>query len=310
MTTITKPSFPNPSTQQVEGKLDRLKDAVQDARKADGTVDVGQLEDAANGDVALEKGVREIKDAYQRTETRTSSGCSGSGTREVQVDPAKLEASEVQSVMSALMEAKSKVRGLDDNSDGRISKTEAKDADRLSGLSGELAEAALEGSLSSYYSEMSDWRDALNDTASSVRGRKRFDKQLGEAASHHAESVTGADAILWAYRDLSTRGRNADIWDVKGKLENAETSWLRFIPFFGRSVKTRQGHLSDSEVRRHLGCDDLGAFASDKRAAIEARLGGDFAATWLAGSDLPGSEQLDDPEAGALANADPVSSGC
>jgi len=297
MSEIKKPAFPNPSTASVASSLKSLEKAVQTNKSADGSVNVKALEQSIS-DTTVERGVDSIKDAYRRTEMRqVRDGCSGTlVTREVRVAPKTLDAGEVNSVLAAITAAKSKVGGLDTNHDGKIQGWEAKGAAALSGLSGKLAEGALSGTLTGYRLELRAWNEALNEIADSVDGRKSFDNSLKNVAEHHADSAEGAEAITWAYRDLATQGKSADIWDLRETLEDAETSFLRYIPFFGRNVKKKQGHLSDREVCRLLGAEDLGKFVEAKKASVASRVGGDFETQYLGGKDFQAVSQLNDPD--------------
>lgn len=299
MATIKKPNFPNPTVQELNDSLEQLSKTIQSSKKPDGKVDVAALEHTldASGNAALELGLDRIKDAFRRTEMRSfHDGCSGGTvTRPVKVTPKELDAGEVNSVLSAIAQAKSKVNTLDTNHDGKIQQGEAKGAAGLAGLAGKLAEGALAGTLTAYRFELRAWNEALNDVAHSVKDRKSFDGALQSAAKHHAATDLGADAITWAYRDLATQGKSADIWDLKDSLENAETSFLRYIPFFGRNVKTKAGHLSDKETARLLDTSDLASFIEHKKTAVANRIGGGFE-KYLEGKDLAGVDQLADPD--------------
>ncbi|MFH1809319.1 MAG: hypothetical protein ABIJ09_11280 [Pseudomonadota bacterium] len=307
MTSIRKPDMPAVVPRDLDKTLDRLGDAIKTARSADGSVDVEKLEHAveATGDRALDRSLEAIKDSFARTEERSvPAGCSGgTSTRSVQVDPKKLDSGEVQNVMSALLAAKQEVRALDKNGDGRLDRKEAEASDRLQGLSGKLADAAVDGSLESFRTEMSAWNDALSKVSRDIDGRKNLDVNITRKASQHAATMTGAEAITWAYRDLASQPAGVDIWDMDERLKNAETHFLRHIPLFSRLV-TGDQHLSDREVGKLLGTDDLAGFAARKKAEIEARLGGEYQGHYLAGKDLPGVEQLGDPD------FKKVSSGC
>lgn len=315
MTGIKKPAFPNLQPAQVNRSLDKLADTVKASQAADGSVDVKALEAKveASGDPALRQGLESIKDAFQRTEMRpvtsgcggtVSSGCGGSpATRAVKVDPKSLDSGEVQNVMSALLAAKAEVRSLDSNGDSRIDRAEANRAKDLSGLAGELAEAAVGGATAGFAAELKQWNEALSGVARSVDQRRSLDERIVGKAREHAASETGAEAITWAYRDLATQPAGVDIWDMEKRLDDAETSFLRYIPFFGGAA-TGAGHLSDTEVKRMLGTDDLAGYAARKQAAVEARVGGDYAGHYLAGKDLDGVDQLNDPDFRK------VSSGC
>jgi hypothetical protein len=292
-----KPSFPNPSTSSLKTTLDQLGAAVDAATAADGSLDVAKLE-AKLGTLgeAGKKGLGAIRDTFKRTELREVTGACGGGTytQKVQIPAKQLDAAEVKTLLQAIVAAKDGIEKLDANHDGVIAQLEAKAAKDLQGLGGELAASALAGSLTLYRKELSSWNSALSAVRESVTARKDFDRGLDRVAGHHAETKQGAEAILWAYRELATKGSAASVWHLDEKLEDAETSFLRFIPFFGRNVKKKAGHLSDGEIRKFLKTDDLPSFVSEKKASVTARVG-DFDG-WLAGKDLPGADQLSDPD--------------
>ena len=309
MPITNKPSFPNPSVQELKGDLDKLKTAVDQSKHTDGSVNVARLEQLADasGDRGLEYGVRTIKDAFVRVERReVTDGC-GTSMQDVRTSPTTLEAGEVQSVMQALTEAKRKVGSLDSNHDGKISKDEAARSGNLAGLAGELADNIVDGSLTAYKAELHAWREALTDVHESVQSRKDLDQAISRRAEHHAETPMGAEAIRWAYRNMATRGSNAsmDSWSIEDDLQDAETSFLRFIPLFGiaRRAKTKEGHLSDKEVMKLFGTDDLAAFVADKQATVTGRVG-DYETAYLAGKDVAGVDALKDPD------FTPIDTGC
>jgi len=314
MPTINKPAYPNPSTTQLDQKLDRMADALRQAAEADGSVKIEKLEQkvAATGDQALSQQLDAIERNFQRTErsavtsscsgTATSS-CGGSATRDVHVKPKALDAAEVRSVFSALMDAKAKVGSLDHNADGHIAHDEAGRSSNLDGLSGDLAKGAVAGTLAAYEQELRAWNSELSKVATSIEARKNADTRMQDVAKHHAATPEASDAILWAYRELlvSAALGGADSWAIRDlsaqldrSLKDAETSFLRFLPFF--SSAHGAGHLDDAEVKRFLRTSDLTAFAADKKRAVENKVGGDFAFRFLGGKDLPGSEQLADPD--------------
>lgn len=295
-----KPQFPNPTVQDLQRDLDNLGDVIRNSTMADGTLDVGVVArkiDERN-DPGMDRGFGAITDAYQRTEMRdVRIGCSlRTEPRRVTVDPSELDSTEVQSVLQAIIAAKSKVAAVDTNHDGKVSKAEKAAMGDANSLVEELAGSAVYGSLASYRSELRSWNEELGRVYSSVTDRKAFDTQLGYAAKEQAETPRGAEAILWSYRELATRGSGPDIWAVQDRLHDAETSWLRFIPFFGKMLAQGKGHLNDDEIKSHLRTGDLEALISEKKQTINVRIGGSYEALYLEGKDLPGADQFDDPD--------------
>jgi hypothetical protein len=292
-----KPNFPNPQTSQIQQDLQRLSQEIERATDGQGEVDLAEVRDRLSGDKTATRALDVIQDedTFQRTETRTvSAGCGGgTTTREVAVEPTTLKRTEVQSVLDALIAARSKVEVFDNDADGKIGKGEFDQIpDRPSSLAAKLATVFADGSVKTYRSEMQAWGDAIRDVRSDISSRNSYESNIVEVAKDHCESLTGAEAVAWAYRDiLTTTGRA--VWsDMDDALKNAETSWLRFLPFFG----DERGHLNDKEVKKHLGTDDLREFIADKKAAIESRLGGSYEEVFLKGKDLEGHEHIDDPD--------------
>jgi hypothetical protein len=300
-----KPRFPNPQTSKIQDDLQRLSQEIERATDAQGEVDMAEIRDRLSGDATATKALDVIQDedSFQRMETRNVSvGCGGgTTTREVAVEPKILKRTEVQSVLDALISARSKVEVFDNDADGKIEKGEFDQIpDRASGLAAKLATVFADGSVSTYRSEMRAWSDAIGDVRSSISQRNAYESNIVDAAKDHCESLTGAEAVAWAYRDILTATGRVGWGEIDEALKNAETSWLRFLPFFG----SERGHLNDKEVKKHLGTDDLREFIADKKAAIEARLGGTYEAVFLKGTDIEGHEHVDDPD---LA---PIRSGC
>jgi hypothetical protein len=143
--TIEKPAFPNPSTSLTKATLEKLEGLVKDVRGADGAVDVQALAGkvAASSDAAIKNSFEAIKDAFIRIEVGPRTGCGSSSRR---VEPTKLNATEVMSVLAALVDARQKVDGLDANHDGKLQADEVLKASHQGDLSGRLAEASLGGS--------------------------------------------------------------------------------------------------------------------------------------------------------------------
>lgn len=300
MPTITKPTFPNPSVQELKSDLDKLDRAIETAKSADGTLNIGALNTQvqSSGDLGLKYGFDTIKDAFRRTEIQeVSDGCGGRSMREVQIPPETLNTGEVVSLLQALVQAKNKVDAIDSNHDGSVSKTEIDNVGRPDGIAERLANSMLDGALASFKAELLAWRSALTDIGRSINARSDLEGAITRRADHHAASSEGAEAIKWAYRDMATQGTRIDGWSIDAKLEDAETGFLRYIPLFGiaRRAKQKENHLSDNEIRRMFGTDDLAAFIADKKAAVEGRVG-NYQNDYLAGKDIAGVDGLSNPD--------------
>lgn len=297
MTTI-KPKLPTITPDQLGKSVDKLAGAIEESKAADGSVDVARVEEKIAGDVGASDAFDEVKRAHADREVRrVTSGCSGTVTmQEIDVDPKQLESSEVQSVMNALLEAKSRLAGRDKNDDGKLSHAELRQGSYGDGLAGQVAYQVADAAVTPFERELNGWRTAVTDVLVTLESRQGYDAAMGKTAAHHAATPEGKDAILWAYRDLLTQGKGADIWKLEGDLRGAETSFLKHLPFFGKKVEDKQGHLNDKEVARFLGTNDLASFAADKKATVESRVGGDYDATYLAGKDLAGIEATKDPD--------------
>jgi hypothetical protein len=298
MPRINKPTFPQLTTADLEKKIDKLGDAIEQATAADGSVDVSKVEDAVSADPTLRSAFEEVKDSFQRREMRTvSDGCGGGTTRrEVDVDPAKLDAGEVRSVMSALLEAKTRVSTeIDKDGDGKLTADETDYPDGGAGLAGEIAGDVASGAVAGWKSEMREWRETITDALESVETRQRTDSRIEEIAGEHAATDLGKEAIVWSYREVLASGRGVDTWHLEDQLDGAERSFLRHLPLFGRAVRG-EGHLNDDEVMRFLGTNDLRELIAEKKQAIEQAVGGDYLTHWLEGRDVAGIDQKDDPD--------------
>jgi hypothetical protein len=293
---IKKPTFQPPQTADLKKSLDRLSEYVKDVKNADGSVDMSDLEEkvARSRTDHVAEGLEAVKDEFTRTRTRTvSSGCGGgTTTREVEVPAEKLQASEVQSVIQALMAAKSKVDGLDNDGDGEIALDEM--GGHASSLSGKLARAGAHGARGEFEEAKTAWTNAVLEARDTVATREEFHETLEGCADFHAETKTGRDAIEWAYRELATRYPD-DLYDIEvdSLLDDAEAKFLRAVPWDG-TQDTSRGHLSDAEVMGFLGTDDLKGFIKDKQAEVKKAVGSWD--DWVSGKDLAGHAGIDDPD--------------
>jgi hypothetical protein len=149
-----KPQIP---TATLAKSLDQLQKAIDKSTKADGSVDVKKLETALKtADPGAKLGLAAIADAFVRERTYYSGGGCGSSSSShtVQEKPTSLDKSEVKSVLSALLAARSKVESFDTKKadgkagkDGKLSPEEAAAASKLAGkgLGADIALATLQG---------------------------------------------------------------------------------------------------------------------------------------------------------------------
>jgi hypothetical protein len=292
MPRITKPSFPNPATADLKRSLENVRDAVTVATDANGKVDLHDVEAQLQSDAAAKSALDAIRsdDAFAMTELR-SVGCGG-GTQTVQVPTDRLEGSQVQSVLSALVTAKAALDALDTDGDGRIDKGEAAAAGG-SALPRVIADAALDGALEGFEAQMDQWASALRSVRYDVDERGRFENYIQDVCGDHAETELGRQALAWGFREVFARGGKRS-WDEMNKeLKSAETHWLGFFPLFGAP---KRNHLSEREIKKHLGTDDLQGFIDATRERIKNDLGGTWEEHWLEGKDIENADQLDDPD--------------
>lgn len=296
-----------PLIADLQQELDTLATMVQDGQALDGTVDIGDLQQRidATQDPELRAGLRAILDSLPRpsvatsyssgcggtsTSTSYSSGCSGTSSTtgaSAPAAPPKMSRDDVQRVLAEISSARNRAALLDADGDGRLSFSEARQGTRTSTLESGLIGATLE----TYRAEVGQWAKALDAVGSSVDARVALDTQLTRAAHWHAKTPAGGEAIIAAYRDLLTQGgKLPDLDEVLWDAERGLGRLIRHLPIFGG----KSDHLSDEEVEKLLGTDDLAAFTKDKNAAIEARIGGDYQNHYLAGKDLEGHQHLHD----------------
>lgn len=291
-----KPSFPNVATEELKKSLDKVRQAVTDSTGADGKVSLDEVAEKLQGDAVAEKALDVVRgdDAFVRTETRTSVGCGGGReTREVRVPPKMLEGAEVQSALSALIAARTAVDAKDRDSDGLLSKTEI-ETSRGDSLAENIADRTSGLSTAAFKGEMDTWARELRSAQSSVESRQRVDRKIHQAAGDHAETALGKEAVVWGFRELVAKGSlYGDASSLDEKLTAAETSWLRFLPLFNA---TGPGHLSDQEIRGLFGTSDLNAFIAEKKASVGQLVGGDYEGRYLAGKNIEGLDQVNDPD--------------
>jgi len=297
---VTKPAFSLPVA-DLSAKLDTVQSVVDKVKAADGSVSIKALYDAAeqSGDPALAQAVDAIfyNDAFVIHRTTPSvGGCGGSGTTTSR--PSTLDAAQVQTVRQALLDAKTALARADAvvHKDGKLSYAEARAVIRTGGLPAKLAASTI-AAPAGYLVEYNAWADAVAQLYTTHEARVAFDAALVRAAEKHAATTPGAQAILWSYRQIASLGKAASMDEVEQTLQGAETSWLAKVPVFGRLERTRKGHLSDREISQLLGAKDLLAYVDEQKVKIKQNLGGgDYLEDFLAGKDLVGLEQVQDPD--------------
>lgn len=300
-----KPRFPQVHLRSLNADLDQLQRLLQASTDENGVLDLQGLEQRAEatGNESLTEAVEAIRSerAFFREEDRVVTGCNGD--REVvrmAVRPDTLNADEVVSVVEALRQAKENVDDLDRNDNHLIDPFEADGAEELPGLSGDIAGATVHGKLGDYRRALRRWQVAVSEALDDLDQRQSFHEQIDRLAEFHTASPEAAEAVRWHFHALATSGEQLDYWEVRDRLEDAEYSFLAFLPRFLRPDNAREdaeNHLSDGEVRRMLRTDDLVAYAGAKKAeAIEN------AGEWdeyLAGrgrQPIAGIEKRDDPD--------------
>ncbi|MFZ9889656.1 MAG: hypothetical protein ACO3JL_19345 [Myxococcota bacterium] len=294
-----KPQFPKAKMSSLEQSLDRLESAMSSSTDAAGQVDLEQVAAKLVGDAGALEALRAVRDtdAFKRVETRrVASGCGNEmRDREVRSAPAALNGGEVQSVLSALIAARSALGNVDANRDGVLDAEEAKARPQPAqdDLAGRLAASVVDGYVKPHERDFADWAHAAHKAQCHIDYRHTFDRDLQEIAQFRAQTPAGAEALTWAYRALHCE-RRTHLSEVTDALRGAEGSWLRFIPF--TKVTDEAGHLSDREIRKHLDTDDLASFVTRTKAALTEKLGGPYAETWLRGTDIEGHEALSDPD--------------
>lgn len=143
-------------TATLQNSLDNLEKAIEKSTKADGSVDVQKLENALKtADPGAKNALSAIADAFERERTHyTAGGCGSSQAHTYYEPPTSLAKKEVNSVLKALLVARSKVESFDTKladgkpgQDAAISPEEAAAAAKLAGrgLGADLALATLQG---------------------------------------------------------------------------------------------------------------------------------------------------------------------
>lgn len=288
---ISKPRFADLDVQSLQRKMDELSSLVQANTGADGTVDVAKLEETvdAAADPLLTSAFERVKHDYRRQVGERLSSGSSPVRVPVMAEPTKLDAGEVQSVMGALLSAKSRLASLDQDGDGKLARAEVEQAPRDRALAGKLARATVIESASEFYDELDTWLHATLSDHEEARTRTYLHDRVARTVEKRVKTPEAQEAARLHFAALLVAGKQRDVVDVKDVLKDAETS------FFTRLTGSLGKHLDDDEVRALVGCDDLVGFAADTLAAIQQDLGISLA-DWLAGDDLTHLDGADDPE--------------
>ena len=318
MSEFPKPEFPVLYVSELKDGLDRLRRLVEERRDFDGAIpDLGVLlNDAyATGDPALKQAVRAIRDerSFRRVVEREVERYGRKITQRDTALPASLTADEVNKVIAAVDGAYSEVENLDVNGNDIIEAFEAEDLVGLIGLAGEFARVMLEigGKLRKFRAEREAWNKSVADAIVTLEKRERSLEFIDSLADFHAATPEGANAIRMTIRAEMTRnGGEIDYWEIRRRLEDAETSFgssaprwlLNAFSFIGanRANATKKGHLSDVEVRKMLKTKDLAAYAAEQESIAISNVkrfpGVESWSDYVAGKDIPNLQQRYDPD--------------
>jgi hypothetical protein len=198
-----------------------------------------------------------------------------------------------QELVAVLTHANSRIREFDADGDGKINWTEAQ-ARRGNDAGTQLA-AGLIAEASRPAPEVADWLSALRKTENALVNRNRFHHDQGSVARFHTKTELGGEAVTWAMREKAVDGQALSEEALHQKLVDAETGFLSRLPLLGALASSDLKHLDDGEVKKMLGTGDLAAFVAETKARVETKLGMSFE-DHLAGQNLPGVEQLEDPD--------------
>lgn len=301
MTTVKKPAF-QVTPQKLQQALEDVEKDVQDVRTASGSLSMNKLSNAVDGPVGRST-INVLNDAFTHEVQHRASGCNRAYTSTEA--PERLEKKDVDKVFDALLKAKARVGAIDKNGDGAISLEEAKAVSARGGLAGKILKAAVAGEVERYEHDVQRWVYSLNSVSVSIKERVESDKEIRSVTTFHAKSSLGADALAWAFRDLTTDPdgglRHVDMDRVLTQGEGSEMPLV--VLARGYAARASKGHLDDGEVKALLATDDLQGFIDSSRARVEARLGGDFFDWYLKGQDLPNADQLNDPDYKAWVNS-------
>ena len=293
MTTIKKPSF-QVKPQTIERGIEEFSKDIKDVQTNKGSLSMNKLSNEVHGRVESNS-LDAVRDEFTQPVHHRGDACTAAYTSTE--EPSRLSNKKVETVFDALLKAKSKVGKLDTNKDGIIDMDEAQKASRR-GFSGRILKAVMQGEISKYQSEMRQWIYSLGDVSRTIETRGDDEADIKTQASFHAKTDLGAEALAWAFRDLKTStGDGLRNLDVDGVLMLAESTPvpLHDLVYGDNNDRTGQGHLDDGEIMGMLQTNDLQAYIATAKAKVEDQTGGYFTA-YLEGADLPGAEQLIDPD--------------
>ena len=268
----TKPVITQPTVARMEQTVDSLQQVLAANIRPDGTVDL--------------KADPLLADAF--------SDLSGLGLRRDRAIGDVLAPKEVKTLVEVLTQAKARMGDFDANDDGSISWTEGiirpeKDVDAGTKLAGRLIQPAQEPN-----AETAQWMATLKQTETTIHERASFDLEQAAAVSATVQTLPGSDAVQWAYREKMLGGDRVGEKELVKVLEGADESFMSRNPVL-KHFTAQIAVLDDKEVMKLLGTDDLAKFTAETKARVEAKLGMRFL-DWLEGKDLPGHDQLSDPD--------------
>ncbi|MFH1812477.1 MAG: hypothetical protein ABIJ09_27340 [Pseudomonadota bacterium] len=300
MTNIKKPAF-QVTPQKLEKALEGFEKDLQEVKTTGGTVSMNKLANAVDGPVE-HSAYNTLVDEFTHDVQHRASGCSGAYTSTE--TPERLGKGDVDKVFDALLKAKAKTGKIDKNNDGVISLDEAKAVSSRGGLAGKLLKASVGSEVERYEHDLQRWVYSLNSVTVSIKQRVEADDEIRSVTGFHAKSKLGAEALAWAFRDLTTDPDSGlSHVDMDRVLTQGEGSEMPLVVLArGYAARASKGHLDNDEIKALLATDDLQGYVDTTRTKVEARLGGDFFDSYLKGTDLPNSDQLNDPDYKAWAS--------
>lgn len=253
---VTLPTW-STSVADVERRLSKLNDVLQQARRPDGGVELKTAKALAGRDVKLSDMVQAVRTSRTGTE---------------------LSPAEARRAFLELQTAITTAKDSDANGDGRLGYGELPFFDGSDDLARRLvfrAAAPLDSM---------DGRTARPRVALSREARAEAEATITRTAEFHAKTALGVEALKWDMRLRVVEGFDVRSGVVYDAVNFSETDWRAKLPLIGERYRG-QGHLSDAELTRRFG--DLSTFVARAKVEVNARLMMDYATAWLPGRDLP-----------------------
>lgn len=263
---VIKPTLLTTSpSEKIARKLDELSTMVKSAQTARGEVDLAKLQQQieASQDSALIDAFEPISASFRSPGTTT------------------LSAAKSRQILESIELARHQLRNFDANGDGALSFRE------VPFTGADLAQEVVISVVRGAREAENDWWTELAGLRHDIRERGRLDAEIVDNAKQFGKGDAVEEALMWAFRARLMEEGPSAVAKMSTELRLANDGVIgRFL----------MGSLTADEAKTFLKTDDLAAFTEEAKRRANAAAGGDYLGTWVTGKDIPGMEQLKDPE--------------